>query len=153
MLKRLCRLVCDPITQRVERTSMFVSMKIRWPKRCSSQALRSRESIVERTDGNSGRIKIVIKACGFEVQGTFPRACHMCYPVRVVRRVKCDERGSNIIMMMLYMCREHKIMSWYVCEHMHTCVHVEGYDEVWVSVQYECLRGLTPLCNYPFVTI
>ena len=47
----------------------------------------------------------------------------LCYPVRAVRRVKCDERGSNIIMMMLYMCREHKcncesIRMW---THAHVC--------------------------------
>ena len=69
----------------------------------------------------------------------------LCYPVRDVRRVKCDEQGSNVIMML---CRGHKCN----CEsiHMHTCVHVDGY-EVWVSVQYECLRGLTPLCIYPLL--
>ena len=49
-------------------------------QRCSSQALRSRESIVERTDGSSGRRKIMIKACGIDVQGTFPRACHIVLP-------------------------------------------------------------------------
>ena len=32
----------------------------------------------------------------------------LCYPVRDVRRVKCDERGSNVIMMLLCMCRGHK---------------------------------------------
>ena len=31
----------------------------------------------------------------------------LCYPVRDVRRVKCDERGSNVILM-LCMCRGYK---------------------------------------------
>ena len=55
-------------------------------QRCSSQAFRSRESIVERTDGSSGRRNIIIKACGIDVQGTFPRACHIVLP-----RTRCTE--------------------------------------------------------------
>ena len=45
------------------------------------------------------------------------------------------------------------IVSRYVCEHMHMCVHVDRYEEVWVSVQYECSRGLTPLCIYPLLVL
>ena len=51
------------------------------------------------------------------------RSLPLCYPVRAVRRVKCDERGSNIIMMMLYMCREHKCNCELICmwTHAHVC--------------------------------
>ena len=38
-----------------------------------------------------------------------------CYPVRDVRRVQCDERGLNVIMMLLCICRGHK----YNCESIH----------------------------------
>ena len=42
-------------------------------------------------------------------------------------------------------------VSNYVCVHMHTCVHVDGYEDVWGSDWCECPRGLALLCIYPFV--
>ena len=60
-------------------------------RRCLSQALQSRESIVERTDGSSGRRKIMIKACGINVQGTLPRACHIVLPRTRCTESQCDE--------------------------------------------------------------
>ena len=45
-------------------------------RRCSSQAFRSRESINEKADEISRRLEMM-KACGINVQGTVPQACHI----------------------------------------------------------------------------
>ena len=58
---------------------------------------------------------------------------YICYPVRDVRRVKCDEQGSNVIMMLL--CMGHKCN----CEsiHMWTHAHVCACGWIWGGVS-EC---------------
>ena len=72
-------------------------------QKCSSQALRLRDSIVERTDGSSGRRKIMIKACGIDVQGTFPRACHIVLPyetyMKLISVISEGERCNVLICM------------------------------------------------------
>ena len=54
----------------------------------------------------------------------------MIVTVRDVRRVKYDERGWNVIMCMCKCVSVIVSVSNYVCVHMHTCVHVDGYKEV-----------------------
>ena len=44
-----------------------------------------------------------------------------------------EERGWNVIMLFMCMCKCVSVIvsvSNYVCVHMHTCVHVDGYEEV-----------------------
>ena len=122
--------VCEPTERACSCRWRFADRR-----RCSSQALRSRESIVERTDGNSGRRKIMIKACGINVQGTLPRACHIVLPYEMygwlMSVISEGERCNVCVMSYDYEC-ECK------CE--------------WV-IRCECPRGLAPLCIYPFVTI
>ena len=122
-------------------------------QRCSSQALRSRESIVERTDGSSGRRKIMIKACGIDVQGTFPRACHIVLPyetyVRLISVISEGERCNVLICVSVIVS-----VSNCVCVHMHTCVcacgQIRGGVSEWLVWMSEgaCTPVYLPFCNY-----
>ena len=53
--------------------------------------------------------------------------------VRNVWRVECDEQGSNAIILLMCMCKCVSVIvsvSRCICVPMHTCVHVDGYEEV-----------------------
>ena len=112
-------------------------------QRCSSQALRSRESIVERTDGSSGLRKIMIKACGIDVQGTLPRACHIVLPyetyVRLISVIREGERCNVLICM----CNVNTLMSVSVVD-TKRCEFVTKYE--WPRVLHPCVS--TPLYLY-----
>ena len=134
-----------------DRTRMFVSMKIRWPTKMFESS-----APIEGVDRWEDRWKFRSKK-DYD-QGMWDRRARH-FPTGVPYCVTPYEMyGESSVMskgrMLSWCCCVggiNVIVSLYICEHMHTCVHVDGYEEVWVSVQYECLRGLTPLCIYPLL--